>query len=230
MKDKDTELELASPPGAVLGDYDDADMFGLDEYGQPTGLNPNWGALGVTGAGTLTTLAVQQFSTSPKMQRASEAIGLGVATAAAGALMVSKKTRAAGWAGLFAAIASHGPRLVADYLSKANDAAVSARAGYVTAKKAGGVAPAAPVQGHFAGGRSLMGVEVQEIPAFSGNPGLGLVMPEATRALGNAPHPELPQLVGTHLSQAQREVSLLGGPTLMSIAGHFGSTHFNKAA
>lgn len=203
------------------GDYDDADLFGLDASGSVVGINPSWGVI-VSGVGTLAAVGVQQMSANPKVQKASELIGLGVGVAAAAAMIVPKKTRSAGWAALFASIMNHGPRAIASYMSKSEDVAIAARTGAVQLRKAGGAAaaPAAPTTN---GARGMYGVEVQEIPA------LGLTMPEATRALG-APHDELPQLVGSHLDQAQRQVQLLGGPTLMSIAGHFGSTHFNKAA
>jgi hypothetical protein len=203
------------------GDYDDADLFGLDASGSVVGINPNWGVV-ASGLGTLAAVGVQQMSANPKLQKASEAVGLGVGAVVGIGLIIPKKTRAAGWAALFSSIVNHGPRVIASYLSKGEDAAIAARAGVVQARKMG--VPAATTTA-----TTTQGVEVQEIRAL-GNGQFGLVMPEATRALGAAPHDELPQLVGSHLDQAQKQVQLLGGPTLMSIAGHFGSTHFNKAA
>ncbi len=209
--------------GTQLGDYDDVDLFGLDAYMDGKAINPNWGILASAGVGSLTAVGVQQMTSNPKLQKASELIGFGAATLVAVPMVVFKKTRAAGWAGLFSALANHGPRILATYLSESEKAAVAARSAAVLARKAGAV-PATT--------SGMRGVEIQEVPALvnaMNGAGLGLTMPEATQALGNAPHPELPQLVGTHLGQAQQQVTLLGGPTLASIAGHYGSTHFNKA-
>ena len=61
------------------------DAFGLDEMGQPVGLNPVWGAVVGTGLGTATAIATRQFM--PQYADKSELIGLGVSALASGAMI-----------------------------------------------------------------------------------------------------------------------------------------------
>lgn len=219
-------LAASAAGGASLAsDYDDADAFGLDEFGQPVGINPMWGAVGASGIGTLTSVGIRQFTKSAKMRKYSELIGFGAAAVPSGVMLIWGGTRAAGWTGLFTALLNHGPRIIENMLSKKEEVAQTAVEATEAAKESG-------TMGRYPGsmmyGGGMQGVEIIEQPALAGQQGMGLVTPEAVRALGQAPHEELPQLVGSHLSQAQDQVSLLGGPNLASIGQHFGSTHFNK--
>ena len=148
-------------------------------------------------------------------------MGFGASGALSGIMIAMRRTRMAGWTGLLTSLLNHGPRFLEEMLS--------AKA----AAKTEAVAPSAPAPGTQPG-TGWGGVEVQQIPGmFAGQ--FGLTTPEAvpgaivSGAFGQAPHPDLPQLVGSSLGQAQRDVTLLGGPQLSDLAGRFGSTHFNKA-
>jgi hypothetical protein len=209
-----------------VGDYDDANAFGLDAYGSPMGLNPMWGAMIGSGVGTLTSVALRQFVKTKTLSTdkgvdLTEAVALGVAAVPSLAMIFwpGKAARAAGWTSLFAAVLNHGPRIAEAFLSdKEKVKTVAAIAAESATAPAGG--------GGGTQGARLGQVEIQQIPALAGA-NLGLVAPEMIKALG-APHEELPQLIGSPLAQAQREIQLLGGPQLSDLAGRFGSTHFNK--
>lgn len=84
------------------------DAFGLDEMGQPVGLNPVWGAVVGTGLGTIGAIATRQFS--PKLAKHSELVGFGLASVASGAMIAFEGTRAAGWTGLASAFLNNGLR------------------------------------------------------------------------------------------------------------------------
>lgn len=86
------------------------DAFGLDEMGQPVGLNPVWGAVVGTGLGTATAIATRQFMS--QYADKSELIGFGVAALASGAMIAFEGTRAAGWTSLASAVLNNGLRSV----------------------------------------------------------------------------------------------------------------------
>lgn len=86
----------------------DVDAFGLDEMGQPVGLNPVWGAVVGTGLGTVGAIATRQFA--PKMARHSELVGFGLSALASGSMIFFEGTRAAGWTGLTSAFLNNGLR------------------------------------------------------------------------------------------------------------------------
>lgn len=86
------------------------DAFGLDEMGQPVGLNPVWGAVVGTGLGTATAIATRQFM--PQYAGKSELIGFGVSALASGAMIAFEGTRAAGWTSLASAVLNNGLRSV----------------------------------------------------------------------------------------------------------------------
>ena len=85
-----------------------ADAFGLDEMGQPVGLNPVWGAVVGTGLGTVGAIATRKFV--PSMAKHSELIGLGLSALASGSMIMFEGTRAAGWTGLASAFLNNGLR------------------------------------------------------------------------------------------------------------------------
>jgi len=89
------------------GEFGNVDAFGLDEFGQVDGLNPLWGAAVGAGVGTLSAIAIRQFT---KMGKWSELIGLGLGAASSGAMIIFPGTRAAGWAGLAASFLNNGLR------------------------------------------------------------------------------------------------------------------------
>lgn len=84
------------------------DAFGLDEFGQPVGLNPVWGAAVGTGLGTVGAIAARQFM--PNYAQHSELIGLGLGVVASGAMIAFQGTRAAGWTGLASSFLNNGLR------------------------------------------------------------------------------------------------------------------------
>lgn len=84
------------------------DAFGLDEMGQPVGLNPVWGAVVGTGLGTFGAIATRQFA--PKLAGKSELIGFGLSALASGSMIAFEGTRAAGWTGLASAFLNNGLR------------------------------------------------------------------------------------------------------------------------
>lgn len=86
------------------------DAFGLDEMGQPVGLNPVWGAVVGTGLGTVSAIATRQFM--PEYAGKSELIGFGVSALASGAMIAFEGTRAAGWTGLASAFLNNGLRSI----------------------------------------------------------------------------------------------------------------------
>lgn len=86
----------------------DVDAFGLDEMGQPVGLNPVWGAVVGTGLGTVGAIATRQFA--PKLAKHSELVGFGLSALASGTMIFFEGTRAAGWTGLASAFLNNGLR------------------------------------------------------------------------------------------------------------------------
>jgi len=141
---------------AVLGaadEYDDVDAFGLDEFGQPRGLNPLWGAVAGSGLGTVAAMGLRRFG-GPTMAKHAEGIGFGVAAAAAGGMIAFKGSRAAGWTALAAAFLNNGLRAVEQYFLRDETAGWG---GVV-------VSPTTSFQG-YGGGMGL--VEVQPTTSFS---------------------------------------------------------------
>jgi len=97
-------------------DFDDVDAFGLDELGAPAGLSPMWGAVAGSGLGTVTSMAARRFGTGKLAQHA-EAVGFLTAAAASGAMILTRRMRAAGWTGLAAAFLNNGLRALEQYMA-----------------------------------------------------------------------------------------------------------------
>lgn len=98
--------------GADLGKgYDDVDIFGLDEFGDPSGLPAIYGAMVGTGIGTLATLGVQSFWAEKAAY--DELIGLAAGLAAGGVMAAMPKTRHAGWVAMASAVLNNGLRAAA---------------------------------------------------------------------------------------------------------------------
>lgn len=171
------------------------DAFGLDEMGQPVGLNPVWGAVVGTGLGTIGAIATRQFA--PRLAAHSELIGLGLSALASGGMIFFEGTRAAGWTGLASAFLNNGLRQMElmYFAPKLAEAAVDAAS--------------AGVQGHWG--------EVVIDPTEA----LGLVEINPTQALGEG---NMPTLVGASLAAASDHVQLVGGPSLAEHGGHWGAT------
>lgn len=189
-------LSLAAMPSTGLGDADfdgdtddtgEADdlgryggmgsvnFFGLDEFGQPSGLNPVWGALIGTGVANITPAAIRMASDDPDVIRWDEVAGVGAGVVASGAMLAFRGTRAAGWASLFGTLASAGVRALEKALMSDEKALIVA-ASYMSKK------PAAKT--------GTDGVEVSQIPTLNGP-----VVNQTPSLLGNAPTLP-PQLLG----------------------------------
>lgn len=204
-------------PLGDYGDYDDANAFGLGADGRPVGLNPMWGSTGAAALGTLTAVGVRQFTAKDKW---SELIGFGAAAVPSVAMIFPKRTRAAGWSGLITAMLTNGVRFVECMVSDKEKAKAEVGATITKTEDAGAQAPA--VTPDAAANGQTQGVDIQRIPAFAGAQ-LGLVTPQATRALNGAAGP---QLLGQGRSQGPQ---LMGAQTGSGMSGHWGSHHFNKS-
>lgn len=171
-------------------------------------VNPLWGVAAAGAAGNGTAIGVRAMS---GMDKHAELIGLGVGVAAGLGLMISPKTRAAGFAGIVAALMSNGLRY-AEQLMSAKQQIKDLRGAEVTyiAKNAGtapkdqlAAAKAAAQAGGFgmvttqrmplAGGfgaasaarvPSLGAVSAEQRTLAGG--GLGIVSPEVVRTLSGA--------------------------------------------
>lgn len=103
--------------GALNGDlgrgYDDVDIFGLDEFGDPSGLGALYGAMVGAGVGTVASIGVRSFK--PAWAASSELIGLGAGLAAGGAMVAFPSTRHAGWVAMAAAVLNNGLRAAENY-------------------------------------------------------------------------------------------------------------------
>lgn len=172
-----------------------ADAFGLDEMGQPVGLNPVWGAVVGTGLGTIGAIATRRFM--PAQARHSELIGLGLSALASGSMIMFEGTRAAGWTGLASAFLNNGLRQI--------------ELMFFLPSAAEELAPA--VSGAFRGHAREVVIDPTEA--------LGMIEINRTQALGDG---GMPQLVGANLRDASNHVQLVGGPGLAQHSGHWGAT------
>lgn len=185
---------------ADLQGGDEVDMFGLDEFGAPSGLGQKWGA--AIGVGLQAGGAWAVRSLMPSMRGKSELIGA-VAGVAGGAIMMAKtSTRAAGWTALTASLIGGGIRVLEQLFSDAPP--ISFEGVVVT-----------PTQ-------TMQGVVVSPTQT------LGLTTFAPTQAFQGA-RPQLvgarPQLVGAMGERAQ-QVVLNGGPAVSGLAGRYGATLF----
>lgn len=171
------------------------DAFGLDEMGQPVGLNPVWGAVVGTGLGTVGAIATRQFA--PSMAKHSELVGFGLSALASGSMIMFEGTRAAGWTGLASAFLNNGLRqMELMFLAPSATAETAALKGF---------------------GRASYAREMVIDPTEA----LGMIEINRTEALGAG---EMPTLVGSSLSAASQHVQLVGGPGLAQHSGHWGAT------
>ena len=106
---------------------DQLHLLGGEEFGQEPErtLNPLVGVAVGGGVSFVTAAAMRLASHDAAWDRWSEAAGFAAGGALSGAMLLSKKTRTAGWAGLAAAALSSGLRLLETLLSKPADAAAS---------------------------------------------------------------------------------------------------------
>lgn len=100
-----------------FGAYDDVDIFGLDSFGDPTGMAALYGAMIGTGVGTLTAIGIR--SLKPDWKQWSELVGLAGGVLVGGGLMVSSKTRHAGWVAIASSALNNGLRAIEQYFRPA---------------------------------------------------------------------------------------------------------------
>lgn len=104
--------------------YDDVGLFGLDEFGDPTGLSPLYGAAIGAGVGSLAAAAVRQLAPAPAAptdfdwHKNSALIGAAAGIAAGGVMVAFPGTRHAGWVAMLTAALSQGITALEAYLSQ----------------------------------------------------------------------------------------------------------------
>lgn len=208
-----------------MSEYGSVDLFGLDEFGQPVGLNANWGAgLGVLFQ-TGTAIAVRRFTA---MDKYAEGIGAVAGAAAGGAMIAFPGSRNAGWTAIISSLVSGGLRQAEQMLSVKEQ--VKQEAAKTAEKTAGwGLPTIAPSWSAYPGektpqmnGLGYPTVHDQYIVPGSMGPG------STSQFEGNLGMP--PQLVGKGdygLSQnpAAQQASLVG-PGISGLGAHYGSTIF----
>lgn len=206
------------------------DLLGLNTMGNPTGLNPIWGTLIGGGVAGVANMAVSHTTTG-KTQQNADLIGLGAGLAAAGVMYAMKSTRHAAIGAAVGAFLASG----LSYLNRVLLGTVQLPAS--TAAAVSQVAAAMPP------GTSGMGIATTR--ALNG---LGIATTRALNGLGiattqqrTAPVGTIPGVAGLRLGNGQppvslmgpqsaagRQVSLMGGPAIHGIAGHYGATHFSQ--
>ena len=185
------------------GDYGELDIFGLDEFGMPAGLNPLWGAVAGGALSTGAAMATRAFSAD--WGRWSEGIGAGVGVLAGAAMAFFPGSRAAGWTAIATSLVTSGLRQLESLMTD-NFGVYSVERGYpvngVTVEPLVGaglgvhmIEPSAQVNGAY--------------PELVGTP------------YGQAPAELLGALNGLGQEQ-QMPASLLG------LGSHYGSTLFSR--
>jgi hypothetical protein len=100
-------------------------LLGLNQFGNPVGMERVWGAAVGTGAGTIGAIAARRLATPGGWaSRWSEAVGLLVGAGAGGLMMLKEGTRAAGVMGIVSAALNNGLRLLEQVLFSGGTAGV----------------------------------------------------------------------------------------------------------
>lgn len=214
-------------------------LFGLDEFGQVTGMNPLWGAVAGAGFQTVGAIAARQFVDSFAMDKWSEAIGAGVGVAAGGVMMAFGNTRAAGVTAIATSLVNGGLRQIealmfgatyADKLAAMNKKIASLKGEACT--KAGGAGEPCQIAPYSsAGGYNpyVLGAPVVE----SGNSrtvGLGMVQADSVPGFAGPNVQVMGPPIADHgiAGPAAAAVQLMGGPALSGLGSHFGATLFSN--
>ncbi len=233
--------------GDDMGDVGEVDMFGLDEFGQPTGLNPMWGAIIGGGIGTGTAIAVRSMAkNSPTLQKYSEGVGLLTGAVAGGVMMAFPGSRAAGWSALATAFVTNGLRQL-----EAMFMGAPATAGYggvvvdpqylvnglgqdyaVQELHGGGfgihaIEPGYAVNGH---GMGIVEVDPTHIVQGLGHLGAGNVQIQGSGyGAGTGVRVDgLGQGGPMNPQSPQAQLVGLGGPNVSGLASHYGATLFGS--
>jgi len=189
--------------------------FGLDEYGNPFGLSEPWGAAIGAASGLVGSSAVKHLAPLTNAQGAingwqlhAEGVGLGAAALVSGGLMLSHKTRRAGWISLLTAAIANGGRWADDMITH-----------YMLAPAA--TAPATAPAATSTAATSTAGIGSmmmqQQVPAG----GLGAALVQVQQPLGAGP--ELFQGLAPTFGGLTHQ---LNGPApeVINYGSHFGHT------
>lgn len=200
---------------ANLGEIGNVDLFGLDDFGSPVGLNPAWGAAIVAGLSTSTSIAVRAFTSLPT--RWSEGVGFAVGAVASAGMIAMEGTRNAGWAGLAAAFLSNGLRQLEVLLSSKP------------------VVLGLPMVRNIPPGRDIRGVMVSPVRNFAGGLGVtiptnvpqmygaGVAGPQLGRQNGGPP---VDLMQAGSLPASSQHVQMMGGRQMSGLGQHYGATLF----
>ena len=198
----------------------EVDLFGLDEFGQPTG-NQMVGA--AVGAGVQSLAAVTLKHTQagrPTVYKYAEGIGALVGALAGGAMIAIPSQRGAGWTAVTTSLVSGAVRQVSAMVAKHRTAAENA--GAQAADAGGGTAgwglpTIEPTVAFRGAGLGLPTIEQQAlVPGSAGLSDAGVGMPPQ---LQNAGDYGMGQNPGAQQAQ-------LVGPGFSGLGAHYGATLF----
>jgi len=182
-----------------ISDIGNVDMFGLDEFGNPSGLHPAYGLLIGGGVATGAAVAIRALTDETgSWYKYAEGLGFLAGAASSGVLFaMGPKNYGAGWAALAASFVSNGIRQLEVFFKPAPKAV------------------AAPAPGVFYG------------PVIEKTRTLGIPSIERSGVVNGASGE--PQLLGSSGPAARKaEATLVGVPGLNSdvsgMAGNFGAT------
>jgi hypothetical protein len=205
MKTKELGQEGAGGLGSDFADVGEPDMFGLDEFGDPVGMSPLWGAVIAGGLGTGATIVTRAVADPTSgMAKWSEGIGFLTGALASGFMMLFPNSRAAGWAGVATAFVTNGLRQLENMLMTLGTA-----------------------------GYGWAGAVVEPAHVLQGN-GLGIATVEpgyAINGLGRMPELVGPPLRGDYgmgMNPGVQQTQILGGPTISGLGAHYGATVFGS--
>lgn len=105
-----------------MSQYDDVGLFGLDEFGDPTGLHPVYGIAVGAGVASLAAVAVREMAPAAApgsfdWKKNSALVGTVAGIAAGGAMVAFPGTRYAGWLAILSAALSQGITALEVFLS-----------------------------------------------------------------------------------------------------------------
>lgn len=188
-------------------------LFGLNAYGVPQGMERLWGSVAATGVGTLGAIAARRFASPGSWaSRWSEAVGLLAGAGASLAMIGFESTRAAGWMGLVSTGLNNGLRILEQVMFGGQVAGL----GWYTTETA----------------NPMLGMPTAHQINGVGYP----VAADQPHAYGTVPGVAGP-VAGPVVDQGQSPINLLngqinllgnGGPSISSLSSLYGSTHFSR--
>jgi hypothetical protein len=203
--------------GAHLGEVD---LFGLNDFGDPQGVRPYYGAAIGAAVGAGTAFAARALgSAGGWVARNSELTGLLAAAAVSAGMISFRGTRNAGWTSLVVAVLSNGIRALEQWVSGATIPVSGI--GIVTPEYARALSGAGfgIVQPQYLQGGLGLPIATGQPPSYGTVP--GVAGPGVD--LGGPPV----NLLGNP-SAGSQQVNLLGGPTISGLASMYGATLFGS--